>query len=145
MLITILAGLFVLGVVIIVHEFGHFIVAKLAGVYVKVFSIGFGKKLWRWRQGETVYALSALPFGGYVKFAGETDLATFRRPTPIFPSAPRRTPDSAIPREPISRPIASGSARHLVRVRSNYLLADCLHRRVFRAGFNFVPPHCWGM
>ena len=72
MLTTILAGLFVLGVVIIVHEFGHFIVAKVSRVYVKVFAIGFGRKLLRWRQGETVYAICVLPFGGYVKFAGES-------------------------------------------------------------------------
>jgi regulator of sigma E protease len=99
MLITILAGLFVLGVVIIVHEFGHFIVAKLAGVYVKVFSIGFGKKLLRWRRGETVYALAALPFGGYVKFAGESELADTPPPEPAEPRGPLdETPDSEIPR-----------------------------------------------
>jgi regulator of sigma E protease len=49
MLTTIVAGAFVLGVVVIVHEFGHFIVAKMAGVYVKTFSVGFGKKLLRHR------------------------------------------------------------------------------------------------
>jgi regulator of sigma E protease len=94
-----LAGLFVLGVVIIVHEFGHFIVAKLAGVYVKVFSIGFGKKLLRWRRGETVYALAVLPFGGYVKFAGESDLMDTPPPEPAEPRGPLdETPDSEIPR-----------------------------------------------
>ena len=99
MLTTILAGLFVLGVVIIVHEFGHFIVAKLSGVYVKVFSIGFGKKLLRWRRGETVYALAALPFGGYVKFAGESDLSDAPLPEPEEPRSPLdETPDSEIPR-----------------------------------------------
>ncbi|MFH1754424.1 MAG: RIP metalloprotease RseP [Candidatus Latescibacterota bacterium] len=71
MLITIVAGIFVLGVVILVHEFGHFIVAKLSGIFVETFSIGFGKKVLRKRVGETEYALSVLPFGGYVKFAGE--------------------------------------------------------------------------
>jgi len=100
MLQTIIAGAFVLGVVVIVHEFGHFIVAKLAGVYVKVFSVGFGKKLWRWRHGETVYALSVLPFGGYVKFAGESDLND--EPAPPEDPAVRRgpldeVPDSEIP------------------------------------------------
>ena len=73
MLITIISGVFVLGVVILVHEFGHFIVAKWFGVFVKTFSIGFGKKILRVRKGETVYALSILPLGGYVKFAGETE------------------------------------------------------------------------
>jgi len=71
MLITAVAGIFVLGVVILVHEFGHFIVAKLSGIFVETFSVGFGKKLLRKRLGETEYALSVLPFGGYVKFAGE--------------------------------------------------------------------------
>lgn len=99
MLTTIIAGFFVLGVVIIVHEFGHFIVAKFAGVYVKVFSIGFGKKLLRWRHGETVYALSALPFGGYVKFAGESDLTDTPEPEPLIPPGPLdEVPDSEIPR-----------------------------------------------
>jgi len=73
MLTTIVAGAFVLGVVVLVHEFGHFIVAKMGGIYVKTFSIGFGKKLLRRRQGETEYVISILPFGGYVKFAGETE------------------------------------------------------------------------
>ncbi len=73
MLITILAGVFILSIVIVVHEFGHFIVAKKLGIFVKVFSIGFGRKILKKRIGETVYAISALPFGGYVKFAGETE------------------------------------------------------------------------
>lgn len=73
MMTTIIAGAFVLGVVVLVHEFGHFIVAKAFGIYVKVFSIGFGKKILRRRGGETEYVLSILPFGGYVKFAGESD------------------------------------------------------------------------
>jgi len=73
MLITLLAFVFVLSIVIVVHEFGHFIVAKKLGIFVKVFSLGFGRKIVKKRFGETVYAISALPFGGYVKFAGETE------------------------------------------------------------------------
>jgi regulator of sigma E protease len=68
---TLLAFFFVLGVVIVIHEAGHFLVAKAVGIYCKTFSVGFGKKLLRRRFGETEYALSAIPFGGYVKFAGE--------------------------------------------------------------------------
>jgi len=99
MLTTIIAGAFVLGVVVIVHEFGHFIVAKLSGVYVKVFSVGFGRKLLRRRQGETVYALSVLPFGGYVKFAGESELNDEPEPEPDKPRGPLdEVPDSQIPR-----------------------------------------------
>jgi regulator of sigma E protease len=61
----------VLGGMIVIHEFGHFIVAKLFGVRVEVFSIGFGKRLWGTRRGDTDYRLSLFPFGGYVKMAGE--------------------------------------------------------------------------
>ena len=60
----------VLGVMILVHEFGHFAAAKLCGVRVEVFSIGFGKRLIGFRRGETDYRISALPFGGYVKMTG---------------------------------------------------------------------------
>jgi regulator of sigma E protease len=63
------AGL-VLGVMILVHEFGHFAAAKLMGVRVEVFSIGFGKRLLGFRRGDTDYRISALPLGGYVKMTG---------------------------------------------------------------------------
>lgn len=61
---------FLFSVAIFVHEFGHFFFAKLFGVGVETFSIGFGKKLWRRRWGETEYCVSAIPFGGYVKLRG---------------------------------------------------------------------------
>jgi len=71
LLTTILAFVLTLGIVIIIHELGHFLVCKWTGIYVKTFSIGFGPKLLRKRYGETEYALSVVPFGGYVKMAGE--------------------------------------------------------------------------
>ncbi|MCX7625643.1 MAG: site-2 protease family protein [Candidatus Sumerlaeaceae bacterium] len=61
---------FLFSVAIFVHEFGHFFFAKLFGVGVETFSIGFGKKLWRRRWGDTEYCISAIPFGGYVKLRG---------------------------------------------------------------------------
>jgi len=70
--ITILAFLFVLGVLVFVHEFGHFIVARLYGVRVITFSLGFGPKLLKYQGRATEYAISAVPLGGYVKLAGET-------------------------------------------------------------------------
>jgi regulator of sigma E protease len=73
MLLTIAAFFFVLSIVVFVHEFGHFFVAKLNGIFVYTFSFGFGPKILKKRFGETEYAISALPFGGYVKFAGETE------------------------------------------------------------------------
>ncbi|MFA6320447.1 MAG: RIP metalloprotease RseP [Candidatus Omnitrophota bacterium] len=61
----------VLGVLVLVHEFGHFIVAKKLGVRVEKFSIGFGPKLCSVKKGDTEYLLSAIPLGGYIKMAGE--------------------------------------------------------------------------
>ena len=63
--------LLVLGVMVLVHEFGHFVVCKLCGVRVEVFSLGFGTRLFGVRWGDTDYRVSVLPFGGYVKMAGE--------------------------------------------------------------------------
>ena len=65
------AALVGLGVLIVFHEFGHFLFAKLSGVGVLTFSVGFGPKLWKKKIGETEYALSAFPLGGYVKMVGE--------------------------------------------------------------------------
>jgi regulator of sigma E protease len=63
--------LVVLGIMVLVHEFGHFAVAKLCGVRVEVFSVGFGKRLFGFRHGDTDYRLSLLPLGGYVRMSGE--------------------------------------------------------------------------
>lgn len=61
----------VLGVLILVHEWGHFIVARMFGVRVDVFSIGFGPRLFGWKRGATDYRVSAIPLGGYVRMAGQ--------------------------------------------------------------------------
>jgi regulator of sigma E protease len=68
---TILAAIVVLGILIFVHELGHFLVAKRSGVGVLKFSLGFGPKLVGVKRGETEYLLSAFPLGGYVKMIGE--------------------------------------------------------------------------
>src|SRR5215471_2485910 len=70
-LTAILSMLVVLGIMVLVHEFGHFAVAKFFKVKVEVFSIGFGKRLFGFRRGDTDYRLSLLPLGGYVKMQGE--------------------------------------------------------------------------
>lgn len=67
----IFAFMLTLVLVVVVHELGHFLFCKLFGVYVKTFSIGIGPKILRKRWGETEYVISAIPFGGYVKMAGE--------------------------------------------------------------------------
>jgi len=68
---SILAFVFVLGVLIFVHELGHFLMARRIGVRVLTFSLGFGPKLLAVRRGDTEYCISAIPLGGYVKMAGE--------------------------------------------------------------------------
>src|SRR5215468_32261 len=68
---TLLGIVLVLGVMILVHEWGHFIVARFFGVRVDVFSIGFGPRLFGWKSGATDYRISALPLGGYVRMAGQ--------------------------------------------------------------------------
>ena len=64
-------GLLALSFLVTIHELGHFIVAKWNKVRVNTFSVGFGKKLFRFKKGETEYCISAIPFGGYVAMAGE--------------------------------------------------------------------------
>ena len=68
---TLLSFLFVLGVLVFVHELGHFMAARRLGVRVLTFSLGFGPKLLKFRRGDTEYCVSAIPLGGYVKMAGE--------------------------------------------------------------------------
>jgi regulator of sigma E protease len=70
-LITVVAMAAVLGVMILIHEFGHYAAAKWFGVRVEVFSLGFGTRLLGFRKGETDYRISAIPLGGYVRMAGE--------------------------------------------------------------------------
>ena len=68
---TLLAFLFVLGVLVFIHELGHFLLARWNGVRVLTFSLGFGPKLLKFQRGDTEYRISAIPLGGYVKMAGE--------------------------------------------------------------------------
>ncbi|MEK7830370.1 MAG: RIP metalloprotease RseP, partial [Acidobacteriota bacterium] len=68
---TIIPFAILLCVLVVIHEFGHFIVAKMLGIGVEVFSVGFGKRLWGFKIGDTDYRLSLVPLGGYVRFRGE--------------------------------------------------------------------------
>ncbi|HKD79362.1 MAG TPA: RIP metalloprotease RseP [Candidatus Angelobacter sp.] len=86
---TIVAFIFVLGVLVFVHEFGHYAVAKLFKVRVEVFSLGFGKRLLGFRRGDTDYRISLLPLGGYVKMAGENPMETRTGDPGEFMSHPR--------------------------------------------------------
>jgi len=73
-LTSLIAVVAVLGFMILIHEFGHYAVAKWLGVRVEVFSIGFGKRLIGFRKGETDYRIAAIPLGGYVKMSGENPM-----------------------------------------------------------------------
>ena len=86
---TILVAIIVLGVIVFIHEFGHFLVAKLSGIGVERFSIGYPPTMISHKFGETEYCIGWIPFGGYVKLVGEapdevpTDSRSFRAKSPL--------------------------------------------------------------
>ncbi|MFN3603464.1 MAG: site-2 protease family protein [Leptonema sp. (in: bacteria)] len=71
MLVLILGGIFLLGITIVVHELGHLLLGKLVGVKAEIFSIGYGKGIWKKKLGDTTLQITAFPLGGYVKFKGD--------------------------------------------------------------------------
>jgi regulator of sigma E protease len=71
---NLLAVIPVLGIMIVIHEFGHYAAAKYFGVRVEVFSVGFGKRLWGFKRGDTDYRICLIPLGGYVKMSGENPM-----------------------------------------------------------------------
>ncbi len=97
---TLLATIIVLGVLIFVHELGHFWAAKLMGVEVQRFSIGLGPRVWGVKWGETEYVLSAIPLGGYVKMGGMGD-EVLEKIEGGEPSEPRVPESRAFDRKPI--------------------------------------------
>jgi regulator of sigma E protease len=78
-----------LGLMVLLHEWGHFVVARFFGVRVEVFSIGFGPRLWGVRRGPTDYRISALPLGGYVRMAGDNPSEERKGDPDEFLSKPR--------------------------------------------------------
>ena len=105
MLTTVLSLIVVLGVLVFIHEAGHFVAAKWAGIYVHRFSLGLGSPI-RWltfRRGETEYSVSWIPLGGYVKMAsGEEDIGS----SPLEGGRPA----AEVPRDRMfeSKPLGSG-------------------------------------
>jgi len=73
-LISLVSVVIIIGFMVLIHEFGHYAVAKLLGVRVEQFAIGFGKRLIGFRRGETDYRINAIPLGGYVKMSGENPM-----------------------------------------------------------------------
>lgn len=88
-LIYIAGFILILGILVFVHEFGHYAVAKLCGVRVEVFSLGFGKRIVGFKNGDTDYRISILPLGGYVKMAGENPMEAHTGDPGEFTSHPR--------------------------------------------------------
>ena len=88
-LISLAAVAVVLGVVVLVHEWGHFMAAKLFGVRVVVFSVGYGTRLFGWKRGDTDYRVSVLPLGGYVRLAGDNPVEDRTGAPDEFLSRPR--------------------------------------------------------
>lgn len=119
-----------LGLVIFFHELGHFAVAKWCDVNVERFSIGFGPILLRKKWGETEYALSAIPFGGYVKMLGQDDMDPSQLTSEEIAEDPRSyTAKGVIPRMAI---ISAGVIMNVVTGLLFFLLA-------FRAGVEVTP------
>src|SRR6266568_8807323 len=86
---NILGAVLVLSVIIVIHELGHFLVAKFFKIKVETFSVGFGPRLLGFRRGETDYRISAFLLGGYVKMAGETPSDTITGAEHEFLSKPK--------------------------------------------------------
>jgi len=70
-MVSVVVFLLVLGLLVLIHEFGHFIAAKKSGVLVEEFGIGFPPRIWGKRIGENIYSINAIPLGGFVKLLGE--------------------------------------------------------------------------
>src|SRR5579862_1466491 len=88
-LLTAVTMAVVLGVMILIHEWGHYAAAKFFRVRVEVFSIGFGKRLFGFRRGDTDYRINAIPLGGYVKMSGENPMDERTNDPGEFMSHPR--------------------------------------------------------
>ncbi len=116
---TILLAILALGVLIIVHEGGHFLVARLSGMRVDRFSIGFGPVLWSVKRGETIYQFAAVPLGGYVQIAG------------LNPGEEGMTADD--PRAYPNRPVWQRLATIFAGPGTNYLFAVLLLLGMFFA------------
>jgi len=124
----ILLFLFGLGLVIFVHELGHFAVAKAVGIRVEQFALGFGPRLFGFTRGETDYRVNIVPMGGYVKMAGQEDFG------------PLPEQDARDPRSFANKPVSARLAVVSAGVVMNALLAAGLFVVVCLAGIRFPAP-----
>ena len=124
-------ALLILGWLVIVHELGHFVVARWAGVRILRFSVGFGPRLFSWTRGHTEYAVSAIPLGGYVKMAGEQYAP---------PAEAGRASQPGEPWEYLSKPIGVRAAIVFAGPFVNYLVALLSLWAVFIIGYPELLP-----
>lgn len=120
-----------LGLVIFFHELGHFAVAKWCDVHVERFSIGFGPVLFSWKRGETEYAFSAIPFGGYVKMLGQDDMDPSQLSSEEIAQDPRAYSAKSVPQR-----MAIISAGVIM----NVLTAILFYAGAFGMGVKTPPP-----
>jgi len=120
-----------LGLVIFFHELGHFAVAKWCDVHVERFSIGFGPILFSWKWGETEYALSAIPFGGYVKMLGQDDMDPSQLTSEEIAQDPRAYSAKSVPQRMAI--ISAGVIMNVITAMLFYALA-------FGIGVQTPPP-----
>ncbi len=125
-IITIIATIIVLGVLIFVHELGHFLMAKKAKVSVSIFSLGFGPKLFGKKVGETLYQVSLIPLGGYVKMVGE-DLA-------------ENVPSEQLARSFFAQPVAKRLGIVIAGPCFNFLFAVVAFAAIFMVGMPTLLP-----
>jgi regulator of sigma E protease len=132
-IVAILGAALGLGLVIFIHELGHFVAARWCGVHVERFSIGFGPVLWRWvsRQTGTEFAVSLIPLGGYIKMLGQDDT----NPAASSDSSLRQRPDS-YPARPVWQRMLIVSAGVL----ANILLGFFCFSLLFNLGVPYLPP-----
>lgn len=137
MFITILVFILVLGVLVFVHELGHFLVAKKIGVRVEEFGFGLPPRIWGVKRGETIYSLNWLPIGGFVKLAGED----MEEPSSVNHSAGKAAPEisqNEIKRNFWARSKKERAAILLAGVTMNFVLGVAIISFIFTQGV-FVP------
>lgn len=115
-----------LGLVVFIHELGHFLVAKRAGVKVETFSIGFGPVLFGFKRGETRYVISALPLGGYVMMLGE--------------DGSNDEENTTDPRAFQNKPVGARMAIMAAGVIMNVILGLAFFVAAYKLGMNYIPP-----
>ncbi|MCZ7584864.1 MAG: RIP metalloprotease RseP [Deltaproteobacteria bacterium] len=115
-----------ISIVVIVHEWGHFIVARLCGVGVEAFSLFFGKPLLKWKRGRTEWRLSAIPLGGYVKMIGQVDLQ---------PDAKDQVPEELRPLSFAHKPLWARSAIVAAGPLMNVVLTFVIFSAIFFVGY----------